>query len=422
MSLPRVLLIATMFHVASQSLGAQEWTRFRGPNGSGVSETEISAPLTSADLAWKAPLPGKGHSSPVAWGNRIFLLSADVTNREQYVLCLDAQSGKELWRQGYPLSIHHIHDKSSFATSTPAVDSERVYVAWADPKEGHLKAFDHNGKELWDCEFGNWIGMHGFGSSPIVHDGRVILSNSQEPKNKQNFPPGPVPSESSMFAVRADTGEFVWKQKLEIDTASYSVPCVRSVSGHDELITCSTAEGFLALEPKTGTPLWKSGRLFTMRTVSSPLLINQLVLGTNGSGGGGNYVVSINPKEPTKTVFEVRKEAPYVPTPVLRDDLLFLWSDNGVITCCHAETGESIWKERVGGKYSGSPIRSGSVIYCCDEEGNLVAIAAEKAFRKRGSYPLGEQSHSTPAVVGDKLLVRTVSHLFAFSQKRTEKK
>ena len=156
---------------------------------------------------------------------------------------------------------------------------------------------------------------------------------------------------------------------------------------------------------------------------SSPILAGDLVLGTTGSGGGGNYVVAVRPGKKVgdkpDVAYEVRKEAPYVPTPVAKGDLLFLWSDKGIVTCVDAKSGEQVWQKRVTGNYSGSPIRVADKLYCMDEAGTVVVIAADREFQEFGRVPLNEESRSTPAVSGGRMYLRTISHLYSLGGKST---
>jgi outer membrane protein assembly factor BamB len=290
-----------------------------------------------------------------------------------------------------------------------------VYVAWSDPEHTMLRAFNHRGDEAWAIDLGPWVSQHGFGTSPVVYDDLVIVTSSQEETKRAG---APQPKESFVVAVEKETGKLRWRTQCGVDTTSYSVPCVRkNDKGADELVFCSTAEGMFALDPKTGRKNW-SQPVFKMRTVSSPLAIDGLVFGTTGSGGGGNYVVALRPGPEPEVAYEVKKEAPYVPTPVARGSLLFLWSDKGIVTCIHAADGKQVWQKRVGGAgYSGSPVRVGDKLYCIDEAGTVVVLAADDTFKEYGRMELKEESRSTPAVADGRMYLRTISHLYSIGGK-----
>ena len=186
----RQLLALLALVVASSCSVAENWPAWRGPRGDGIS-TETGIPTRWSDkdnVFWKTSIPGIGHSSPVLWGDKIFLLSADGKTATRYVLCLDAKDGKEIWRREYPGVPHHLHVRSSFASCTPAVDARQVYVAWSDPEHTRLLAFDHAGNEAWSIDLGPWVSQHGFGTSPMLYDDLVVITCSQEPSKQPGVP------------------------------------------------------------------------------------------------------------------------------------------------------------------------------------------------------------------------------------------
>lgn len=415
-------IAATIVAMAYTHGSAQEWTRFRGPNGSGESETStIPASWTEKDLNWKVELPGLGNSSPVLWGDKIFLLSANPEDATRYVLCLNVANGKTLWQRDYPGVAHKLHPKSSYGSCTPACDAKQVYVAWSDPESTRLFAFDHAGNEKWSIDLGPWVSQHGFGTSPMLYDDLVILTISQEPA--QNPKDTREPKESFIVAVEQATGKIRWRTPLKVDVACYTVPCIRkNDTGQDELISCSKAEGIFALDPRTGRQVWSAPGVFTMRTVSSPVLASGLIFGSTGQGAGGHYVVALKPGPQPTVAYEIKEQAPYVPTPITKGELMFLWADkSGVVTCINSATGKQVWQERLSGAafYGGSPVRAGDKLFIVDETGIVFCLAADSKFKLLGRTELGETSRSTPAIAGGRMYVRTVSHLYSVGGKAT---
>lgn len=408
---------AAWFVVLSVSLmvgsaSAQDWTRFRGPNGTGVSEAKtVPGSWTDKDYNWVANLPGIGHSSPVIWQDKIFLLSADPKTAMRHVLCLNAADGKINWQKDYPGVPHHLHVRSSFASCTPCCDDKQVYCAWSDPEHTFFKAFDHEGNEKWSLDLGHWVSQHGFGQSPMIYNDLVIITCSQENSKRAG---DPEPSESFIVAVERATGKVRWRKECKIDTASYSVPTIRkNESGAEELVMASTGEGLFAVNPVNGNTNW-SQKVFTMRTISCPQVVSGLIFGTTGSGGGGNYVVAVRPGKEPEIAYEIKKEAPYVPTPVALGNLMFLWSDKSIVTCINADDGSKVWQQRVPSVgVSGSPIRIADKIYCVDEAGVVFVIAAAGEFKELGKMELKEECRSTPAVSGGVLYIRTLSKLYS---------
>ncbi len=390
---------------------AQEWTRFRGPDGTGVSEaTSIPVQWTESDYRWRTRLPGKGHSSPVVWGDRVFLLSADPQLAARIVLCLDARTGKILWQREYASTTHPLHPRNTFASSTPAVDHERVYVAWATPDQVTLCALDHEGNEVWAKNLGTWVSQHGFGSSPIVHEDLVILFNSQQ---AEELDPGQKPGRSEMMAFDAATGELRWSQPRTTTRVCYSTPCIYyPKDGPPELIGCNTGDGIFSLNPRTGRPNW-SLQVLDMRSVASPIVVGDLVLASNGVGGfASNYLVAVRGGASPREAYRVTKKAGYVPTPIARGDLVFTFFDGGFAKCFEAATGEEIWSKRLTAGFSGSPVLVRDKLYCIDDKGDVLVLAADREFRELARNSLGEPSRATPAVSGGRMFLRTESQLF----------
>jgi outer membrane protein assembly factor BamB len=260
---------------------------------------------------------------------------------------------------------------------------------------------------------GPFVSMHGFGSSPILFDDMVILACLQQGTKLE----GKQPGKSFFAAVDRRTGEVLWKTPRDNVVAAYSTPCVyRPPGGPPELICCCTAHGIYSMDPRTGQENWSLGVL-KMRTVSSPIVVGGLVFSSNGSGGGGNYLVAVRPGKDPHEVYRITTQAPYVPTSVARGNLLFLWYDKGVVTCIDAPDGTVHWRQRVGGNFSGSPVRAGDRIFCISDEGAVVVLSAEDEFNLLARNPLGEPSRSTPAIAGGRMYVRTYSHLVSIGGK-----
>jgi outer membrane protein assembly factor BamB len=400
--LPGLVLI---WYAAVTPVAAQEWTRFRGPNGTGVSTaTTIPANWTAADYRWQTKLPGKGHSSPVIWGDRLFVLSADATSARRYVLCLDTDTGKILWQKDYESATHPLSTLNSYASSTPTVDEQHVYVAWATLDHLVVRALTHDGTEAWQRDLGPYISEHGFGNSPILFEDLVILVNSQQ---AEELAPGQQPGTSSVVALDRTTGEVRWTTPRKAARVCYGTPCLyEPPKGPVEMLLYDTPDGFISLDPRTGKENW-TFPAFTMRTVASPIVVNDLVFGSNGSGGGGNYLVAVRLTEPRQEVYRIKRQAPYVSTSVAHDGLVYLFFDRGFVSCMQAADGKIIWSERVTSGFSGSPVLVHDKVYCMDNEGNVLVLAAGREFKELGRMPLGEPSRATPAVSGGRMFLRS---------------
>jgi outer membrane protein assembly factor BamB len=188
-----------------------------------------------------------------------------------------------------------------------------------------------------------------------------------------------------------------------------------------ELILCSRVHGVTSLDPKSGKTLWELAGVFKQRPVSSPIIVDGLVLATCGQGGGNNNLVAVDPEadgsEP-KVVYQVDKtNAPYVPSLVAKGELVFLWGDRGIVSCMNAATGEILWRNRVGGDYFGSPVRVADAVYCISSEGEVAAVRAADKFELLGKSPLGDVSRSTPAIANGRMYLRTQSRLTAVGKR-----
>ena len=418
-------LALAIIALAASTGGAhsQEWTRFRGPNGTGISHAKtIPTNLTAADINWKIELPGGGHSSPVVWGDRIFLSSTGDNAGGLNVLCLSVTDGKLLWRRDFPLSPFTRHKFNSFASATPVVTASAVYVVWNEPEHYFLTALDHSGATLWQRDFGPFVSQHACGTSPILVGDKIILGGEQD---GQEFVPGSERSgESFIVAVDAKTGAIAWKTPRNNRVVAYSTPCVReSKDGKRSLIFNSQAHGIYAVDPENGKVLWEYENAFDKRSVSSPFIAGDIIFGSSGSGGGGNQLVAIKAADALASgkpelAYQIKKSAPYVPTGVAVGDLAWLWSDGGILTCLHAPTGEIRYQERVGGNFFGSPVWVDGRLFCVSTTGELDIVEASDKFNVLHRFPLEELCHSTPAVSGGRLYVRTEKHLFSIGGKK----
>jgi len=421
-----LLVAAAGFSLLPGSGPAQEWTRFRGPNGSGISEVKtIPTKISDADLNWKSELPGSGFSSPVLWGEKLFVTCTGDKAGGISVLCLDAKYGKALWKRDFPLAPFAHHAYNSFASATPVVDAERVYVAWNEPDHYFLTAFDHQGKTAWQRDFGPFISQHGSGTSPILCDDKIILANFQDdPKFIEGPKPDSRSGKSFVIAVEAKTGKTIWETPRRSTVVAYSTPCLYEPQTGPRAIICnSQSHGISALDPNSGKILWEYEQAFDKRSVSSPVIAGSLILGSSGSGGGGNVVTAIDAsvadsEHKPKLAYQIKKSAAYVPTSIAKDKLVWLWSDAGIVSCLDATSGEVHYQERVGGNYFGSPVWIDGRLFAVSKTGELVVLEAGEKFNVLHRYPLNEVCESTPAVALGRLFIRTEKNLWAFGGSR----
>ncbi len=409
--------LALLVFVTCAPTQAQEWTRFRGPNGTGVIEKyEMPATWTKNDYLWSITLPGSGHSSPVVWGNKVFVNCAN-SDGLQTVMCLNAANGSVVWKKSYQSRPYRTHKFNSLASSSPTVDAKMVYFTWGSPESVKLQALDHDGNEVWNRDLGRFVSQHGYGASPMLVDDLLVLSFSQQEEQVR----GGAPGVSLMLALNRRTGKDVWKSPRKSVRVCYSVPCVRETeNGGTELVCYNTGDGVYGLDVKTGKQNWVARDVLSMRAVSSPIIAGGLVFSSTGSGGGGNYVAAVKPGKGAKVVYKMAnsKAAPYVPSPVAKGELVFLFSDAGMVTCLDATSGTVHWQERQSRGFFGSPIRVRDKLYCIDREGTVHVLAAEKTYKELAKIDLGEVSYATPAVSDGRMYLRTMSKLHCLGGKR----
>jgi outer membrane protein assembly factor BamB len=389
---------------------AENWPRFRGPNGQGISDaTTIPVKWSDQDYKWKVALPGGGHSSPVVWDGKVFVTSGDDKTLQGVVLCLAAADGREQWRKQFELDKHPMNALNSYASATPALDADQVYVVWPGPAQARLIALTHEGREVWTVKLPGVKARHGAGSSPIVCGDDVIVSREQDKGNDLK---------SVWLAVDRKTGQVRWRyEHPQNANGSYSTPCIlRDKGGREQLIFSSNSHGIAGVDPQTGSLLWETPAALPARVVSSPVLVDGLVIATCGEGSRGIRLAAVRPPDadssaPAEVYALDRGIVPYVPISVVHDGLLFAFHDQGTVSCLRSGTGEVLWSEKPGGKFFGSPVCVGDKLYAITTEGNVVVLIAGPKYELLAVNSLGEKSHATPAVADGRLYLRTYSHL-----------
>jgi len=394
----------TSIRAQSQS----EWGRFRGPEGQGIVEAAPVAWPWNLDRATRVSLPGTGVGSPVVWGDQAFLLAASAEDATRHAIAIDWKRGAIVWQQNYPSQPYRIHHFSSYASTTPAVDSTGVVFVWGEPSHVMVKKLSHAGRELWSRDLGPYVSEHGFGTSPLIVDGFVVLLNSQDAEGLEE---GVAPGEDRMIALDSETGETVWERPLSTRRVCYGVPAVHREGDAIELVCATTGQGIFALDLKNGEMRW-SHDCFRLRVCASMVLAGNLAIATHGSmGGKDNLLVAYDIIE-RKERFRINRAAPYVPTTLVHGDLLFLWSDAGIVSCVSLRDGSPIWSERIGGNYFSSPVLLGNVLINVSDVGRMTAVAASEKFQNLGTIEIDGKFRSTLAVASSSLLLRAEDALW----------
>ena len=422
------LIALALFAAASLCLHAENWPRFRGPNGQGHS-AETGLPLhwsTNSNVAWKTPIPGDGWSSPVVWGGKIFLTSATENGTKCHVFCIEAASGKILWdKPVFDQQPRRKEGKNSYATPTATTDGQHVFAVFGD---GSIAALTMTGDLLWTNREVNFYSRHGLGASPILHGDLLIMSydGSTQVAAAGNYPQvsdtertgWQIPWDKSFIAaLDTKTGKRVWTGKRGLSRIAHVTSFVAQVDGGDQLIS-GAGDRLGGFDLKTGALLWSiyaQGEGVT----PSPVLGDGVVFASSGFekttlravklGGAKGDVTE------THIAWEQKKGCPTQPSPLYVKPQLYAITDGGVASCYNPTNGDILWQERVGGNFSASPVFADGKIYFLSEAGETTVIEAGPQFKILAKNPLGEKCQASMAVSGKRLFIRSDKNLFCIA-------
>jgi outer membrane protein assembly factor BamB len=412
-----ILTLGLLILVAGAA-SADHWPRFRGPNGNGVT-ADRDVPIQWGDrenLLWKTAIPGAGNSSPVVWGDHVFLQSAAANGKERMLFCLSARDGKIQWSRTAPgTTFKTLNKRNSYASSTPATDGERVYTIFWDGEGQTVHAYDIKGTPLWQHPLGSFKSQHGAGASPIVYDGKVYINNDQD-------------GAAEVVCLDAKSGKPIWQVKRPPFRACYSVPFVLERPGEPAALIVGSTAGLTAYNPQDGSELWSYTWSFpgmALRTVGSPLYHNGIVFLAGGDGSGLRDMIAVKAGgkgdiTARSLVWRSQDRAvlPYVPTILARGDHLYYVNDAGIAHCVEAKTGKVVWNERLSSPVSASPLMVDDRIYVVGENGDVTVFAADPSgYKQLAKNTLGEPSRSSPAVADNRLFIRGGTHLFGIARK-----
>jgi outer membrane protein assembly factor BamB len=420
-------LVASSF----SSIQAEDWPQWRGPAASGVSP-ERNLPTRWSDtenIAWKAPIRGLGISSPIVLGNLVVVTSqagsgvvkpgprlvqsgnpADAGERALgaaagdqvtfLVNAFDRRDGKRAWEFEMRAEgeLPAVHEKHNLASSSPVTDGERIYAWFAT---GQIAAVDLSGRLVWKkhlgAEYGPFVINWGHGSSPVVHNGQLILLCYHE-------------KASYLLALDARTGAVRWKRDATAGITSYSTPLVVENGGTAAIIVNSSV-GVAAHDFSTGERLWQFDE-DNRFPIPTPVAHDGVIYASRGYrsspfmalGAGGNVV------------WRVASGAPYISSPVVYDGLMYMTGDVGVLTVSDAQTGARVYQERVGGVYTASPVAGDGKVYLASEDGETIVLSAGRSPSVLARNKLGARQLASPAVAGGRLFIRSDDVLYAIGK------
>jgi len=406
------------FLVAGCQTKKADWTHFRGSDMDGHASVE-KAPLQwseTENIVWKVPVKGLGWSSPVVFGDQVWLTSAEEDGTAFYVYCFALESGKTLFEKTLFTSAEpqQIHSTNSYATPTPCIEEGRVYVHYGTFGTACINT--KNFEEIWRREDLHCDHMQGPASSPILYMDKLIvhLEGTEDPY---------------VVALNKNTGETIWKSvrpkeiydPLEpVYRKSFQTPIVINVNGKELLISNGSYMCF-AHDVNTGKVVWT----FTYgydSTVSQPLFWNGLVYVNSGwifldNKPSFTRQFAIDPTgtgdvTETHVKWLYEEDVPQIPTPVIVDGKMYMVHDRGMVTCLDATTGDVIWKEKLKGNFNSSPIYAGGNIYFFNVKGDCTVIKPGDSFQKVAENSIGETVKAIPVFISDQMVLRTQKHLF----------
>ncbi len=402
---------------------AADWPSWRGPTGDGVtSETELPAKWSATEnVAWKAKLPDGGNSTPIVWGDSVFLTQATEKGKLRSVLCFDRKDGRERWRHTVTYEKPELtHDTNPYCGASPVTDGERVIACHAS---AGVVCVDFTGKELWRRDLGEQRQIWGGGASPVLAGDRVFL----------NFGPGP---DQALYCLDKRDGKILWKHTEPGGTSgepppgggkaewigSWSDPLLRRIGGRDELFM--TWPGRLcAHDPATGKVLWHCAGLNPL-IYTSPVFAGGVVIGMGGYGGNALAVKAGGTGDVTASrLWLVEKTRQRIGSPVVYDGHIYILTDIGIAECRSLKDGSMVWEERLKGPGAAgsnwsSLVRSGDKLYAVNHSGDGFIFRAAPKFELLATNSIGERVIASFAVSDGQLFIRSYQHLWCIGGRK----
>ena len=381
------------------------WPRFHGPDGLGVAadaDAEAWREATGASVLWKTPTPLPGTSSPIVWGDRVFLTGASATQREVYAF--DAASGQLVWTGavadvvGSPAETPDVAEETGYAAPTPATDGRRVYAIFAN---GDLAVFTLDGRLAWAVNVGIPANPYGHASSLALCGNLVLIQ--LDPASEQD-------GGSQMFALDAETGKIVWQAKRPVEE-SWATPIVVAGPAGPQVVTSANA-AILAHDPKDGRILW-SVECAGSEMAPSPIVAGGLVIASITY----DKVYAIRPGDgdavKCQLAWTFEDVVPNIPTPVADGGCVYLVEASGMMACCESATGKKVWEHDLEASFYASPILAAGRLFLVTRDGNLILLKAGRAYEAVAKVPLGERCDASPAFAAGRLFIRGAKNLIA---------
>jgi outer membrane protein assembly factor BamB len=426
----RCSLASLLLFLAASFAHADNWPQWRGPTGQGHSD-DTRAPLTwgnDKNLLWKTKLPGHGNSSPIVWGDRIFLTAAGTDGRDRYVLCVRAGDGKVLWQETAAKddSPERKHNWNTYATPSCTTDGKHVYAFFGTPG---LFCYDFDGKLVWKQSFGVFTSEPGWGvgASPILFEDLVIQNCDNDgtaglrPDQK-----GLTAAPMALIALDKVTGKERWRTERNMGRGFSTPMLLTSPAGRTELVL-NGPRGVWAYDPRSGKELWHCERPAEEQSKFGepmPVCNRDVLFALSGRPGTAQCLRRSGEGDVTKTGVlwsASRKGSRDVASPILWDDLVYAADTNGLLSCHDLKTGAMVYKDkqRLGGTAAASPVAlRGKLLYLL-ESGQTVVLQPGREFKVVGRNTLSDGSafRASPAIADGKLYLRSQTYLYCIGEK-----
>jgi outer membrane protein assembly factor BamB len=395
-------------------LSAENWPGFRGPSRQGIS-TDKELPTTwsaTENIAWKTEIPGHGWSSPIVWGDRIFLTTATEEGASAHVIAIDRKSGKILWdNEVLRQETRSKRERNSYATPTPVTDGKRVYAVFGD---GSLAALDFDGKVLWTYREVQHHSEHGLGASPVLYKDMLIMTYDGSAVNAEKVG-WKIPWDGALLlALDAATGKVRWRGKRGKSRLGHVTANVVEVGGRDQLISAAgdVIQGF---EITTGERIWS---VYAQGEGVVPSVVAGGGLVYTSSGFEKSTILAVRPvaSGEAEIAWTQTKGVPRIPSFLYRKPYLYTVSEAGIGMCLKAESGEIVWQQRIDGKQSASPLWANGLIYFMSDDGDTTVIKEGPEFEIVSKNSIGEPAQASLAASDGQIFLRSTTSLYAIGQ------
>jgi len=416
MSRMKRICLGLSLSLVALGLRAENWPEFRGPDRQGHS-AEKNLPQKwsqKENIRWKAAIPGDSWSTPIVWGDRVFLTTATDKGESCRIVSLDAGTGKVLWdKEVFRQKPRKKETRNSYATPSPVTDGERVYAVYSD---GSFVAVNLDGSVAWTNRDHPFYSQHGLGASPILTGGLLIMTMDASSEGEDKLIGWQKPWDKSyVLALDAKTGKERWKTMRGVTRISHGTPTLWTGPDGRVQVVSEAGDVVQGFDRDTGEKLWTS-TVEGEGKVPSTLVADGMVF-TAGGFRGRESIKAFRLGEKgdlreKNLVWEQKKGNPKVPSMVHVKPYLFTVNDTGFATCLKADTGEVVWNERVSGGFSASPVHADGKLYLLDNNGDTTVIEAGPQFKVLAKNPLSEPTQASMAVAGGRLFIRTEKHLY----------